>query len=126
MLVEKKSCESQVNQMEQYEVLAEDKVRKAFGSDRNTPVMEVLMTGFINPAVTYELACGKVPHTEDDFFAVNISDYRPGSGLDNWLMSGVFWTMQDALSYIRDLKSGDVDLLRACVGSRLPLPKYDL
>ena len=86
----------------------EETVRKAFESERNTPEIRVLQSGFINPNVTYVLANGKVPHTREDFYAVNVSTGAPGSGLDNWLVSGVFWTHHEARSYIHYLKSEGV------------------
>jgi len=104
MLATEKSCKEQGSRPEKNEVLAEDNVRKAFESELNAPVIEVLQVGFISPSVTYELTHLKTPHTNDDFYAVNISNHRPGSELDNWLMSGVFWTRHEAESYIHYLR----------------------
>lgn len=86
----------------------EESVRKAFGSERNAPDIKVLQSGFITPDVTYVLATGKVPHTKEVFYAVNLSTTAPGGGLHNWLGSGVFWTYHQAKSYIHYLKSGGV------------------
>ena len=74
----------------------EEAVRRAFGTERNTPEIKVLQSGFIKSGVSYVLASGKVPHTQEDFYAVNVSTVAPGSGLDNWLVSGVFWTQHEA------------------------------
>jgi hypothetical protein len=86
----------------------EETVRKAFGSERNAPEIRVLESGIINPNVTYILVNGKVPHTREDFYAVNVSTITPDNGLDNWLASGVFWTRHEAKSYIQYLKSEGV------------------
>jgi hypothetical protein len=84
----------------------EESVKRAFGSQRTAPDIKVLQSGFVTPDVTYVLASGKVPHTEDVFYAVNLSTTAPGGGLHNWLGSGVFWTYHQATSYIHYLKSG--------------------
>jgi len=86
------------------EVLAEDTVKKAFGGSRGA--LKVLETGPIGPDAVYELSSGSVPHTGEEFYAVNVSSLRPGNGLDNWLMSGVFWSRHEAVTYIHYLKSG--------------------
>jgi hypothetical protein len=86
----------------------EETVRKAFGHERNMPDIRILQSGFINPDVTYVLINGKVPHTQEDFYAVNVSTLEPGNGLANWLASGVFWTQHEAEAYIQYLKSNGV------------------
>lgn len=105
MLVTNELNKERIETGSRRKVLAEDDVRRAFGSARSAPTLKVLQTGLINPSVTYELVCGKVPHTREDFYAVNVSSLRPGNGLDNWLMSGVFWSLRQARTYIRHLKS---------------------
>ena len=81
--------------------IGEEDVRRAFGKSRGTPVLKLLGSGIISPSVTYEMVGGKVPHTREDFYAVNVL-----SAVGDWLVSGVFWTRQEADSYIHQLKSG--------------------
>jgi len=103
----------------QIEVLAEDNVRKAFGAELRAPVLKTMETGFINPLVTYELVFGKAPHTKEDFYSVNISLYRPGKGVDNWLMSSVFWTEDQAKSYIHYLQSERTSFSKIMIDEQL-------
>jgi hypothetical protein len=98
-------CEKAVEELAT--VPNEAAVRKAFGTDRNAPEIKVLQSGFINPDLSYVLASGKVPHTHENFYAVNVSTGASGTGLDSWLVSGVFWTRHEAQSYIHYLKSGE-------------------
>ena len=84
----------------------EEAVRRAFGTDRNAPDIKVLESGSISPDTSYALVKGKVPHTQDVFYAVNVSTAASIGGIDNWLASGVFWTQHEATSYIHYLKSG--------------------
>lgn len=86
----------------------EDTVRKAFGRERNTPELTILESGSISATTTYELATGKIPHTREDYYAVNVSILKPGNAIDNWLVSGVFWTHHEAESYIHFLQSEEV------------------
>jgi hypothetical protein len=89
------------------EIPDEQTVRKAFGRGQNAPELTILQSGSISPDVTYELASGKIPHTREDYFAVNVSSLQPGSPIDNWLVSGVFWTYHEAQSYIHYLQSSE-------------------
>ncbi len=106
MLATNKSEKQKNGSVNLPEAIGEDDVRRAFGKGQGMPAIKPLRSGMIKPSVTYELVCGRVPHTQEDFYAVNVLSLRPGSALRDWLMSGVFWTRQEADSYIRQLKSG--------------------
>jgi hypothetical protein len=102
------------------EILGEDNVRRAFGANRKAPALRVLQKGAINSTTAFELACGRVPHTREDFYAVNTMSRRPGigrrgrsldgGGLDSWIMAGVFGTLREARTYINRLKSKTANL----------------
>ena len=90
------------------EIPDEDTVRKAFGRAENTPELTILQSGSINATLTYELATGKIPHTREDYYAVNVSVLGPGNSMENWLVSGVLWTRHEVHAYIHFLQSGEV------------------
>jgi hypothetical protein len=83
----------------------EEAVRRAFGTETNAPDIKVLESGRISSDASYALVQGKVPNTQDVFYAVNVSTTAPSGGIDNWLASGVFWTHHEARSYVHYLKS---------------------
>ncbi len=90
------------------EIPDEDTVRKAFERESDTPELTILQSGPISATVTYELARGKIPHTREDYYAVNVSSLEPGNALDSWIVSGVFWTRHEAHAYIHFLQSEEV------------------
>ena len=89
------------------EIPDEDTVRRAFGRGQNAPKLTILQSGSISSTIAYELASGKIPHTREDYFSVNVSTLKPGSPMENWLVSSVFWTRHEAQSHIRYLQSGE-------------------
>ncbi len=87
------------------ETTAKDILREIFGSNNNPTSPKIVQAGLIDPNTTYELARGKVPSTEKDYFTVRITAHRRDADLEDLLMSGVFLTRYDAQSYIDYMKS---------------------
>jgi len=89
----------------QKRTVASDIVRKSFAAKRSTPVTSLLEVGTINSDTSYELTYGSVPDTGDRFYTVKVAHRNPIRRVENWLMSGVFWTRHEAQSYIAYLRS---------------------
>jgi hypothetical protein len=96
---------------EQEEILAMDILRRVFGSERNAPAVSVLEVGVFDAHTTYELTCSCVSGADDCFYTVRVASRHPTRSLDSWLMSGVFWTLDAAESYIANLRSKRLDHL---------------
>lgn len=89
----------------QKETRAKDILREIFGANNNPTLPKIVQAGLIDSNMTYELARGKVPSTERDYFTVRITTHRRDTNLEDLLMSGVFLTRHDAQSYIDYMKS---------------------
>ena len=92
---------------EQEEILAMEILRRAFGSKSSRPATSVLEVGGIDAHTTYELTCSCVSAADDCFYTVRVASRHPTRRSDSWLKSGVFWTLDDARSYIANLRSKD-------------------
>lgn len=90
---------------EQEEILAMDSVKRAFGSERLAPAASVLEVGVIDADTTYELTSSCFSGADDCFYTVRLASRHPTRRPDSWLKSGVFWTLDNARSYITNLRS---------------------
>ena len=74
--------------------------------DKHAPAFpKVIQAGLIDADITYELARGKVPDTDKEYYTLKITSHRRDTEAESILMSGVFLTRHDAQSYIDYLKS---------------------
>ena len=105
MLVTKEAVKQREEKEERERALGKDILRKAFGGERKAPATTVLEVGTIDTNITYELTCARVPDTDDRFYTVKVKSRHPIGRLESWLMSGVFWTRQEAKTYVGYLRS---------------------